>query len=373
MTGERRARAIVDLRAVRANFAEARRRAEGREVVAVVKADAYGHGAVPVARALAEAGCRRFAVATVPEAVALRDAGRDEPILVFGGVEDAAEAEAAGRLGLTPVVHGDAHVARLAEAAARTPIEVEVEVDTGMRRMGASPEAAPGLLAAVSAAPGLRLQGVYTHFARADEADLAPSLEQIALFRAVLDAARERGVEPAAVHAANSAALLAGKELADALPGDAAVRPELMLYGVCPAVHLDVSLVPAMTLIARVAQVHPLRAGETVGYSSHHRASVDTRVATLSVGYADGIPIAASNRGCVLLGGRRAPIVGRVSMDFVTVDVGDARVAVGDDAIVFGARGDAQLPVDEAAIAAGTISYELLVGVGARVPRVYED
>jgi alanine racemase len=367
--------ATIRLAAIRANFATAAKFAAGREVIAVIKADGYGHGAVPVARALVEAGCRRLAVVTVAEAAALRDAGVRNPILVLGGVHDAAEAGEAIARELVPVIHHAGHAqllaARAGERGRRVP--VHVEVDTGMRRMGVAPEEAPDLLAAVAADPRLALEGVYSHFAQADELDLAPSLEQTTAFRRVLAAARERGVDPSTVHMANSAGLLAGRDLADALPEAGAVRPGLMLYGVRPAPHFAADLAPAMTLSSRVVQVRRVRAGEAVGYGATHRAARETTVATLPIGYADGVPVSSSNRGRVLLGGRFAPLVGRVSMDFVTIDAGDASVAIGDEAILFGEGQGARLQVEEAAAAAETLAYALLVRVGARVPRVIED
>jgi alanine racemase len=340
-------------------------------VIAVVKADAYGHGAVPVVRALLEAGCRRFAVLHVEEACELRDAGIEAPILVLAGVDGAAELAVERRL--TPVIHHATELALLAAAAraSGSPLPIHVEVDTGMGRMGAAPRDAEALLVAAAEAPGLELEGVFTHLARADEPDITPSLAQLASFRRLLTAARARGVAPALVHVANSAGLLAGKPLLEALPEVNAVRPGLMLYGVRPAPHLDAALRPVLTLCTRVASVRSLAAGDPVGYASLWRAEWPTRVATLRVGYADGVPVAASNRGEVLIGGHRHPIVGRVSMDYLSVEVGDAPVARGDEAIVFGAGEQGELPVEEAAAAAHTIAYELLVRVGARVPRVY--
>jgi alanine racemase len=366
-------RATIHLGAIRANFAAARRLAGARELIAVVKADAYGHGAVPVARTLAAAGCRRLAVSSLAEAAALREAGLSLPILVLGGVS--AEAGQALALALTPVVHhgGQLEAARRAARGRATRWPVLVEVDTGMRRMGVAPEEAAALLEAVAREPALRLEGVFTHFARADETDLGPSLEQLAIFRSVLRQARARGVEPGLVHAAQSAGLLAGGPLDAALPEAGAVRPGLVLYGVRPAPHLGAGLAPAMTLSTRVVNVRRLRGGEAVGYAALWRARQATRIATLALGYADGIPIAASGRGHVWLRGRRLPLVGRVSMDYVTVDAGDAPVEIGDEAIVFGAGAGAALPVEDAAGAAQTLPYELLVRVGARVPRVYES
>jgi alanine racemase len=242
-----------------------------------------------------------------------------------------------------------------------------------MRRMGVAPEEALPLLLAVAREPALRLAGVYTHLARADEPDPAPSLEQAARLREILARARERGVEPGLVHCANSAGILLGEALAAALPEAGAVRPGIALYGVRPAPHLAAELRPAMTLRTRVAQLRVARPGEAVGYNALYRAPRRTRIATLPLGYADGVPIGASGRGAALIRGRRCPFAGRVSMDFVCVDAGEAPVEVGDEAILFGPAEQGSLPVEEAAAAAGTIAYEMLVRVGARVRRVHVD
>jgi len=373
--GRRPTEARVDLGALRANYVEACRRAPGRALIAVIKADAYGHGALPVARALVGAGCRRLAVLGVDEAVALRDAGIEAALLVLGGVHDAGEAAEAVAKRLVPVLHDAAALARMATAAraAGSRASVQVEVDTGMRRMGVSAETAPELLAAVAGEPALELEGTFTHLAQADEADLGASLAQLAVFREVLAKARAQGVATGLVHALNSAGLLAGAALADALPEARAVRPGLLLFGVQPAVHLAAALRPVMTLRTRVVQVHAVRRGEGVGYNAQYRAARDTKVATLAIGYADGVPVSTSGRGEVLIGARRFRIAGRVSMDYVSVDVESAPVAPGDEALLFGAGPQGTLPVEEAAGAAGTIPYELLVRVGARVPRVYEE
>jgi alanine racemase len=369
-------RATIDLRAIRANFAEARRRAEARELMAVVKADAYGHGAARVSQALVEAGCRWFAVVTVAEGAELRDAGIREPILILGGVFDAGESEAAVGLELTPAVFHAGQVALLATAARdlAQPLDVHVAVDTGMRRTGVPRKDALALLEAVAREPALHLGGVYSHLARADEPDLTPSLEQLRAFGELLAQMRERGLDPGLIHVAHSAGLLAGKPLFDALPEQAAARPGVMLYGVRPAPHFEVDLQPAMRLATKVVQLRCAKAGDPVGYGAGFRAPRDTRIATLPIGYADGVPISASGRGCVLISGRRMPIAGRVSMDFTTIDVGDAPVEIGADAILFGGgQGGAVLTVEEAAAAAQTLPYELLVRVGRRVQRQFEN
>ncbi|MCH7645029.1 MAG: alanine racemase [Myxococcales bacterium] len=368
--------ATIDLRAIRTNFAEARRLAEGRELMAVVKADAYGHGATQVSRALVEAGCRWFAVASVAEGAELRDAGIREPILILGGVFDAGESEAVAGLGLTPAVFHPGQVALLAAAARglAQPLDVHVAVDTGMRRIGVPREDAVALLEAIDREPMLHLGGVYSHLARAEEPDLTPSLEQLRALGELLAQLRERGLDPGLIHMVHSAGLLAGKALIEVLPEQTAARPGVMLYGVRPAPHFEVELRPAMTLATKVVQLHSVKAGDAAGYGADFRAQRDTRLATLPIGYDDGVPSSASGRGCVLLGGRRMPIAGRVTMDFITVDVGDAPISIGADAILFGgAQGDEVLSVEEAAAAAQTFAYELLVRVGKRVQRQFEN
>ncbi len=362
--------ARIDLAALTANFAFARRAAGARSVIAVVKAEAYGHGAVPVARALVRAGCERLAVARVSEVAPLREAGLAVPILVLGGVHDAEEARAALALHATAVVSHAGHVALLADAARRRSgaAPVHVEIDTGMRRLGVPAAAAAELLGRVAAEPALRLEGVFTHLARADEPDASASVEQLREFRRVIEDVRARGLGSLLVHAANSAGLLADARLGKELPEAGAVRPGILLYGVEPRIAPAerAPLLPVMTFCARVAQVREVRAGDAVGYGATWRAPSAGRIATLAVGYADGVPWSLGNRGVVLLGGRRARVVGRVSMDSITVDAGTEDVAPGDEAVIFGAG----LPVEEVAEAAGTLAYELLVRVGSRVPRV---
>ncbi|MCG8591806.1 MAG: alanine racemase [Proteobacteria bacterium] len=373
MTGERPTRARIDLEAAAANAQRAQAVAEGRAVIAVVKADAYGHGAVPLARAFLGAGCTRLAVVTVREAEELREAGIAAPILVLGGVHDAREAERAASLHLIPVVHHAPGREWLARAAAgRAPLPVQVEVDTGMSRMGVPWQAAEEFLRETASTPGLVLEGVFTHLASADEPDLAQSFEQLRRFQRLLEALRRQGLEVPWVHAANSAALLTGKTLLDALPEANAVRPGLMLYGARPALALpDAGLQPVMHLETQVAALRRVGAGTPVGYGAAHRAPEATTIATLPLGYADGILRSAGNRGAVRIHGQRCPIVGRVSMDYVTVDVGGLDPEIGDPALVFGRDETGALPVEEAAAAAGTLAYELLVQVGGRVPRHY--
>jgi alanine racemase len=378
MKGERPTTARIDLAALAHNYGEAVRLAEGRQVIAVVKADAYGHGAVPVARRLVAAGCTRLAVATVSEAAELRAAAVRVPLVLLGGIHDAAEADDAAALDLVPVVQHAGHVPLLARAAREhgRRLALELEVDTGMARMGVAPEDVAALAATIAREDSLAFEGLYTHLACADEADLASTRRQLALFGEVLAGLRARSLAPARVHVANSAALLASAELASAIPADVnAVRPGLMLYGVQPAAERAgvAELRPVMSLRTRVANVRHVRRGDPVGYGATFRAKQRGRIATVPVGYADGVPWSLGNRGYVLLRGRKLRIAGRVSMDLLTLDVGEAPVEIGDPVLVFGEAEGERLRVEEVAEAAGTIPYELLVRVGRRVPRVLED
>ncbi len=380
MKGERPTTASIDLGALAENYAEAERLAAGRGVIAVVKADAYGHGAVPVARRLVAAGCERLAVATVAEGAELRAAAVRVPILVLGGIHDAAEAADAAALDLVPVIQHAGHVPLLAKVARERgrPLAVELEVDTGMARMGVAPEDVAALAATFVRDGALVLEGLYTHLACADEVDLGSARRQLGLFREVLAGLGSRGLAPERVHVANSGGLVAGAELAEALPREVnAVRPGLLLYGVQPSASRAglARLRPVMSLRTRVANVRHVRRGDPVGYGATFRAKQRGRIATIPVGYADGLPWSLGNRGQALLRGRKVPIAGRVSMDLVTLDVGELPVEIGDPVLLFGESAEPpreRLLVEAQAEAAGTIPYELLVRVGRRVPRVLE-
>lgn len=374
MSDARPTRALIDLAALAHNWAIACGAAGDRRLIAVVKADAYGHGAPAVARRLVREGCTAFAVATASELAALRAAGVDAPALLLGGVQGVADARTALALGATPVLHDDAMRVAVEDAAASLGrrAAVHVEVDTGMRRLGVPQDQAVELIARVVASRYLALEGVSTHFARADEPDPAPTRAQAEHLARLLEALRQRGIEPGLVHLANSAGLLGAAAWQDLLPGDA-VRPGVMLYGVAPAPWFAaVGLRPVMTLSTAVVALRRVREGEGVGYAAVWRAPRSGWIATLPMGYADGIPWSLgrpSASGTVLLAGRRRAIVGRISMDLITVWLEDDAVALGEQAIVFGAGAS----VEALAAAADTIAYELLVRVGTRVPRMAID
>lgn len=375
--------AQVDLRALRDNLRQARRLAGGREIIAVVKADAYGHGAVPVARALAQDGVARFGVALVEEGRALRDAGVQGEVIVLGGFT-ADQAPELAELGLSATIFHLDHAAALDAAARRAGrvVPIHLKIDTGMGRLGFPVAEAVRALSRLAECSGLRVEGLMTHFADADLADPAYAREQIARFDAVADAARRAGVGVPMRHAANSAALIKGSEgLANPTrhPTDGplydAVRPGIMLYGCRPGPDVGgVEVRPVLTLATRVLLLKRVPADTPISYGRTFVTRRESLIAVLPIGYADGYPRALSNRGSVLVRGRRAPVVGRVCMDLTMIDVTDVPgAAEGDDVVLIGAQRDAALPAEEVADAAGTIAYELLCGIGPRVPRRYVD
>lgn len=359
-------RAETDLDAVRHNALWLRGKAGGDGVMAVVKADAYGHGAVPVTRALEGEGIERFAVATLAEAIELREAGVDARVLIFAAPLDG-QLGAYERYGLEATV-SSAEVARA--VAGRGGVAVHVKVDTGMHRLGVAPEEAAATVRRLGAA-GVTVEAVWTHLATADGDDGGFALEQVRRFDGVL---RDLGADaPPLVHVRNGPAVVRLPPLTSGRP--ALVRLGGVLYGLASddAMLPDMgALRPALRLVAHVVHVQTVAAGESVSYGRTWTARRPTRVATLAAGYADGVPRALSNRGEVGIGGARHPVAGRVCMDMMLVSLGDpdgpgAEVVRGDEAVLFGRGGPT---AEEAAAAAGTISYELTCGVAPRVARV---
>jgi len=364
--------AEVDLRAVAHNVAELRARLQpGTRLCVVVKANAYGHGAVPVARAAVSAGADWLAVATVAEGAELRGAGIDGKILNLGPTFPEAADEAIG-LGLDLGVSDREGIEALQAAADRAghPARLHLKIDTGMARLGAASDTAVDLARLITGSPGSELAGVWTHFAEADDPVSPRTGKQLVALLGEVDRLRRAGVQPGIVHAANSAATL----LDPATHLDM-VRCGLPVYGYSPtsAPIGDLDLRPALTWKARVVALHVLQPGDRVGYGGTFVAEAPTRVATISVGYADGYRRALSGVGEVLVRGRRAPLAGRVSMDFTAVDVtGIDGVDVGDEAVLVGAQGSEVISAEEVAAAAGTISWDILAGIGPRVARVYD-
>jgi alanine racemase len=357
------AAARIDLAALRHNVAMLRQVVSPSAVWAVVKADGYGHGAEDVARAALEAGAEGLCVALVDEGVALRRAGIGAPLLVLSEqppsqLDDLVAHE------LTPTVYTATYAAAL--AGRRRGLGVHVKVDTGMQRVGAQPADVPALVAQVRAAdPWLRLDGIFTHLAMADEPADPMTARQLDVFDDVL-----AGVgDVPFVHAANSAGALAHPRARRSF-----VRTGIAMYGVSPGPGVDglvSDLRPVMTLTGRVSFVKRVAAGSRISYGLRHTFERDTNVATVPIGYADGVPRRLSGTGAeVLIGGARLPIVGVVTMDQLMVDVGDADVGIGDEVVLLGRQGDEQIRAEEWASRAGTIGYEVVCGIGRRVPRV---
>ena len=370
--------AEVDLGAVRHNVRALAALAAPARLCAVVKAGGYGHGAVEVARAALDGGASWLAVALVEEGAELRDAGIDAPVLLLSEPPPAAMADVVG-LRLTPTVYTAEGVAAAAIAAGGTgaPLAVHVKVDTGMHRVGAARADAVKLALTVEERPELTLEGLWTHFAVADDPDDAFTALQDERFVAVLDELAGLGVRPTLAHACNSAGLLAHPEARHDL-----VRCGLAVYGVAPSPALEAraeraDLRPALSLKARVSLVKEVDAGEGVSYGLRFRAERPTMVATVPIGYADGVPWRLTGAGAeVLVGGRRRPIAGAVTMDQLMIDCGPGggggpTVAMGDEVVLIGSQGDETVGAWEWARRLGTIAYEVMSGIGGRVPRVY--
>lgn len=362
-------RAVIDLGAIVENAREVKRVVgDGVDVLAVVKADAYGHGAVPVARALSErAGVSGLAVSLVEEGLELRQAGVRGPILVMGGVYAGAHRELLAR-DLVPIVSDPTDLEPFARAAAALGrrARVHLKVDTGMGRLGVRPERLGAFLDEVVGRPEIEVVGFCTHLASAEAEDGAQTREQLSRFSAARDALAARGLAAGVlVHAANTAATFRHPEARFH-----AVRPGLALYG---GGALGPPLRPAMRFVTAIAQLRDLEPGDPVSYGALWRAPRRSRIATLPVGYADGYPRRLGGRAEVLISGRRCPVVGAVCMDMTLVDVtelGDA-VSVGDEAVLLGAQGEERITAAELAERAGLIEYEITCGVSKRVPRVY--
>jgi alanine racemase len=371
-------RAEINLDALRRNLRVVARHAAGARVWAVLKADAYGHGAPAVARTLERARVDGFCVALLEEGVELREAGIVAPILVMGGHYDNGHEEVIAR-GLVPVVCDVGQIAAFARlvrtGAAQGPIDVHVKVDTGMGRLGVTMRALPELADKLASYPEVRVRGLMTHLACADAPGDEDTTEQTVRFEEATALLAHRGVYPEVRHAANSAAVLRGRARFDA------VRPGLALFGVAPRVQgrsLTTELRPVMRVRTEVIALRDIDAGAPLGYGATWKASRRSRVATLPMGYADGLSRRLGNCGHVLVRGRRAPIVGAVSMDMTMVDVTDAAgVSLGDEAVVLGAQegplGRDAIDADEIAARADTIAWEVLTSISRRVPRFYRE
>ncbi len=374
--------ARVDLRALQANYRAivehvARDRTPAPRVIAVVKANAYGHGAGQIARALEDAGADLLACADIEEGAALRAAGVRAEILVFGALS-VSDLDGLFDCRLTPTIStpGAAKAVHDAAARHRQRVRYHLKIDTGMNRLGFRFDnlrrTLPGLLS--SEAP--ELAGIYTHFATADDPESPLFNEQRVRFERALTeieeiagSTRSGGRTRPCVHAANSAALLR-----DSRVWYDRVRPGLLLYGlVPPPLASTIALTPVIALGSRVVAVKGVRPGEGVGYGVRFKADSPRRIAIVPAGYADGLDLRLAGRGAVLIRGRRAPIVGSVCMDMLMADVTGLDAEPGDEVVIIGRQGDDRIDVREMAAQIGTIPYEILCRIGSRIERVYDS
>ena len=354
----------VDLEAIRHNVALLK--PERAELMAVLKADAYGHGDAAVARAAVQAGATWLGVALVEEGIGLREAGIGATILVLSEFPAGSEKEAL-EAGLTPSVYGRDGLRALAEAASDRDVGVHVKVDTGMHRVGVwPPEASPAFCREVVES-GLRLDGLWTHFA-ASESDADGTRAQLGRFRGALDGVRASGMSPRWAHAANSAATLLFPETHLDL-----VRPGAAIYGIDPGegVGPRSGVRPALTWRSAVTFVRRLPAGERLSYGWRYTLERDANVVTVPVGYEDGYLRGLSSRADVLIRGRRYPVAGTITMDQLLVDCGDDEIAPGDEVVLIGEQGGERITAEELAGHLGTIGYEIVTAISERVPREY--
>jgi alanine racemase len=370
--------AEISLPRLRRNFEYVRRAAGPRRVMAVVKADAYGHGAVTIAKTLAEAGADWFGVATAEEALELRAAGVEQPILLLGGLYMSDPAHLI-EYRLTPTLSSTARLDTYSECAQHfgKPIEFHLKVDTGMGRLGLPPDRLKAFVEHYRELPGLEMKGLFTHLASAEDLVASQTDDQAAGLEDALRQVRELGIEPEWVHVANSAALVARWPFPENL-----VRIGALLYGYCLPLMLPPGrqapeppqVEPILTLKSRVVYLKDVPGGTPLGYGAAFHTRRRSRIATVPVGYADGLSRALSNRGRAIVRGRVARIVGNISMDLTLLDVTDVPgVDIGDEIILLGQSDHCSITALEIAELVGTVPYEVLCSIGKRVPRIYVD
>ncbi|MGM0651231.1 MAG: alanine racemase [Bacillota bacterium] len=341
------------------------------EIIAVVKADGYGHGARRVAEMAINAGASCLAVAFVDEAVDLRKAGIKAKILILG-YTDPSLFKKLVEYNLTPTIFGLDTAEQLSWQAQELNIvlPVHIKVDTGMGRVGLLPEEALEVITRISILEGLSLEGIFTHLASAEDNDFTYTTEQMLLFNRIIDSCQERGISFSLVHAANSAAALNHPSSRFNM-----IRLGLSMYGHYPASEMrdiEPNLKPSLSFKSRVILVKKVQAGKAIGYGCTYHTSRESLIATIPVGYADGYSRLLSNKGQVLIRSCRVPVVGTICMDQMMVDVTDVPgVRLGDEVVLYGKQGQEEIKVEEAAELIGTINYELLCAVSKRVPRYY--
>jgi alanine racemase len=364
---------LIDHEALRWNLQQIRDKVGAKiKILSMVKANAYGHGAVAVAQTLASAGSDAFGVATLEEGVELRQGGIRAPILILAGAYEDQLTEFLTHA-LTPVAHELTRLKQLENSVRSrgTTLPVHLKIDTGMGRLGLPAAESEHWLPEVKRLAALQIAGVFSHFSQAESVDGDYTRRQLATFKIVLQHLRAQQIAPPLVHFANSAATIT-------LPPAYfdMVRPGIMLYGVYPssAMASQITLKPVLVWKTKILQLKKVPADASISYGQTFVTKRESLIATLPVGYADGYQRLLSNRGEVLVGGQRAPVVGRVCMDLTMIDVTDIRnIKQGDEVVLLGRQGTAQISADEIAAWANTISYEILTSISARVPRIHHN
>lgn len=373
MTAQHYTIAEIDMVALRHNLGQVRERVgPNRHILAVVKANAYGHGSIPVSAELIDMGVSMLGVAYLEEGIELREAGVKIPILIMAGIMEE-EAGEALRYNLTPALF-ERSTANALEEAARSDGKtagVHIKVDTGMGRIGVRFEEAVSFVEEISGMKGIRIEGIMTHFSDADLGDRGRAKEQVERFNRIIDGLKSKGLNIPLKHMANSAAIIGYEQaLLDM------VRPGIMLYGYFPSERVEriIDLRPVLTLKSKVTYLKKVPSGTGISYGSTFVTKRESLIATVPAGYADGYSRYLSNCGKVLIGGKKAPVVGTVCMDMIMVDVTEnPTVKLGDEVILIGRQGMEKITAQDIATLTGTIPYEVLCNIGRRVKRVYKN
>jgi alanine racemase len=376
MAHHRATRAEIDLQAFQHNLQTLRKYLDPQtQIMAVVKADAYGHGAIPCARIAVENGADYLGAGVIEEGIELRENGLNAPILILGSIFPD-EAEELVRHNLATILCTQPLAQALSKEAEKQDktVSVHIKVDTGMNRLGISPKNLPALLDQVRNLKNLKIEAVSTHFSSADDEDLSVTQAQLEKFQTALTILQKEGVHTPIVHCANTSALFKFPESHFNM-----VRPGLILYGVLPSPSLrpvidqgENPFQPVMQWKSQIILLKPIAKNQPVSYSGSFTTQRDSLIATLPIGYADGLHRMLSNKMDVLIRGRRAPQVGNICMDMILIDVTDIPdVQAGDEVVIFGRQGDEMISVEELAVKGKTIPYEILCSVSKRVPRIY--
>ena len=383
MAHHRATRAEINLKAFKHNLQNLKTVLGSKtDIMAVIKADAYGHGALPCAKAAIESGVGYLGAGVIEEGIELRKNGIKGPVLILGGIFPDE---------VTDLVHHNLstilHTPHLAEALSKEgkkqgkTVNIHIKVDTGMNRLGVLPENLLALTEKISSLPNLKIEALSTHFSSADDEDLTITNQQIELFKKALNKLKKTGIIPPLTHLANTSALFRFTESHSKM-----VRPGLILYGALPSPILNPvvenfcrnenleNFEPVMQWKSRIILLKSVQKGQALSYSRKYFTQKDSRIATLPIGYADGLPRRLSNNMEVLVKGRRVPQVGTICMDMILIDVSKVPdVQIGDEVVIFGKQGEEVIQVEELAQKADTIPYEILCNIGKRVPRTYQN